>query len=594
MDAVLPERLLHNPLKLREHLASGASTNPTQGALELSTLLTTPALDRLHGKALVECLEAAWDSASEWLNLIERSIILSAPQGGLEESQELRVHSRLEAALLAGYQRAIEELRDSREPWWGLSPRLIALSRSADLLIHAAILRSQLYLDAPPGFWLSLHALIREGERTQLLRESLHTAVKHRTQASLQERYIAVALLNTASPEGMPANEIPPLHACLLDLARHTAIQTALDNKPSSLLRFHLERDEPPVLEHAPEELPALDTRLIDPTPVIRALRALLAQNDLDHLYIKDCAVMLSRATLERCVERLSDRAERKSQRASAAGQACLWSGRPHIIHRLQQRAEHPQAWKECLIAAGPSVPPPAEPAPMQIDQEGQLEPPRETLRLTPLRRAHTAGELWEMVSQRRLMTDKPSDTPSPQPSGSVRSHASLPASPGLVRGWTLLDASLQGLRLRGPATSCQHLKVGEPLLIEFPQATHDSYVIGVLRWQKGNSEPHVDIGIEVLARSTLPLRASGPQSNTTAWFDALIMTQSTLGNAPLIMLPNNNYHAGTPIMTTHAGAMVQLRLGRKMLQTAAIAVFQFREERPVEGNTTAHPMTRM
>ncbi|MEW6765382.1 MAG: hypothetical protein AB1344_06315 [Pseudomonadota bacterium] len=587
MDAGLTEQLLHSPDKLREHLASQASMSPMRDALALSAVLSSSEFALLHGKTLVECLEAAWPSASEWLKSIERKINLACNQSNSEECEDLHAHNRLSSSLLDGYQRSIEELRGTREPWWGSSPRLIALTRAADLLVRTAILRRQLYNGTPDKLWLSLHALIQEAERTHLLTKSFQHGNREAAEPSLQARYIAFALLNTASPEGMPAHEIPPLHAYLLHLASQTTLGATLHNQPGSFLLLHLECDAPPVLEHDIATLNAIDARLIDPAPVIHALRLMLAQSDQDHLLVRESAVVLSRATIERCIERLGERAERKSQRSTAKGIACLWSGRCSVIHRLQQRANIPQAWRECVNAPPEASPPPEEI--IHLDREGVDAPPRETLRLTPLRRSHSADELWEMVSQRHLIEDKQTggktSDHSPQPAGDLKPSK-------LIHGMSLLDASLQGLRLRGPSPAGQPLKVGDPLLIEFPDASRDGYVIGVLRWQKSLGEQHVEVGIEVLAHSALPLRVSAPQSNTTAWFDALIMTQSMLGNAPLIMLPNNNYHAGSVIMTSHEGTMVQLRLGRKMLQTAAIAVFQFRGEHPAE-DEAAYSMPR-
>ncbi|MFZ5579802.1 MAG: hypothetical protein ACOZAQ_04970 [Pseudomonadota bacterium] len=357
MDDLRPERLLKDPAKLRQHLASRVARGPIEDASEFCELFGSTVIEGIHGTTLIDDLEAAWDYASEGLQQLERSAHTARNSTPPHESEAFKAHQRLAALILGGYQRAIEDLRGTRDPWLRKPHRLIALTRCADLLSRIALLRRQFYQDLPPGFWFSLHALLLEGERTGLLRKTMQDPLSGRTPRSLEDRYIALALFDTDGPEGIPSNEMAPLHAFLLQLAPLTCISGSPRASDEPLIHIRLEHDEPPCLEHGMKSLPANDSRLIDPGAIIRALQKALAQSGGDHLYVKDCAVMLSRSTVERCIERLIERPRRSAPRSAVEDISCVWAGRASIIHRLQQRAETPNAWQDCLDAPPRPVP---------------------------------------------------------------------------------------------------------------------------------------------------------------------------------------------------------------------------------------------
>lgn len=82
-------------------------------------------------------------------------------------------------------------------------------------------------------------------------------------------------------------------------------------------------------------------------------------------------------------------------------------------------------------------------------------------------------------------------------------------------------------------------------------------------------------MGLEIIAHSAVALRVSAAHCNTTAWFDALLLTRSRLADGPLLILPNHDYRPGDQIITLRGGDSTTIRLGEKMLQTMAVTLFR-------------------
>ncbi|HET20445.1 MAG TPA: hypothetical protein ENO16_07565, partial [Chromatiales bacterium] len=176
MDETEADRILAHPSRIKQHLASSLIGDPATDAAALVDLLEREPALHLRPMARLASLEAIFPRARETLVLIERRIVSSSIPLPASQNGMLDVHGRLAQALLDLYQQVIEGLRDAREPWWGTSPRLVALTRAADVLILIGRLRRVAYLDLPQAFWRSFHALLLEGERTRHLEKHLEAS----------------------------------------------------------------------------------------------------------------------------------------------------------------------------------------------------------------------------------------------------------------------------------------------------------------------------------------------------------------------------------------------------------------------------------
>lgn len=555
MAEILTAHVLNNPAKLQEYLAARLIGDPGRDADALCVLLEDGQVSRLRAKERLASLETVWPSAVDALNQIEQriassSVPLSSHMAGMAES-----HARLAHALLGLFQQGIEDLHDSREPWWGVSPRHVALTRAADLLTRIGLMSRLVYIDLPRDFWPGFHALLLEGERTRHMQDHLDSRAGEPGEPSLEERYIAFALLELSVPDGLPHQEIRPLHQCFLDLSGKTRI-VPVESVPEDLfIHFDLKDDRPPELGTGPRPLQSGSARTLRLAPVLEVLDELLAANPHDHVTLTDGGAMLSRSTLERTRSLLRERARRHVHRQAAEGRVCVWAGRNSIIRKLGERAGDKAA-----ASAG-----------MHILRDGIDSPPDETLRLRPLAQPPQAAELWGMVAQRHLVGDGEG-----MPAGAE--EGARPLNPAFVDApmeWRLVDVSPGGLHLRSQGGVADHLNMGEPVLVEFPQGAPGEEVIGILRWLHTHTDQTMDMGLEIIAHSAVPLRVSGAGCNTTVWFEALLVTRSRLADDPLLLLPNHDYKPGDHVVTLRGGVSTPMRLGERILQTAAVAIFR-------------------
>ncbi|MEO1750126.1 hypothetical protein [Thiofaba sp. EF100] len=555
MAEILTAHVLNAPAQLQEHLAVRLTGDPGRDADALCALLEEGQVARLRAKERLASLETVWPSAVDALNQIEQrvasnSIPLSSHMAGMAAS-----HARLAQALLGLFQQEVEDLHDSREPWWGISKRQLALTRAADLLTRIGLMCRLIYVNLPPNFWQRFHALLLEGERTRHMQDHLESRHGEHVEPSLEERYIAFALLEMSIPDGLPHQEIRPLYQCFLDLAGRTRIVPVESLPEDVFIHFDLKDDRPPELGMGQRPLQSGSMRTLRLAPVLEALDGLLAAHPHDHISLGDGGAMLSRGTLERTRSLLRERARRHVHRQTAEGRVRVWAGRNSILRKLGERAGNK----------------PAASADMHILREGIDSPPDETLHLPPQAERSRADELWDRVAHRHLVEGRAV--------GFDRGEAGAPppsaASVDTPMEWRLVDVSPGGLHLRSQGGIADHLNMGEPVLVEFPQGAPGEEVIGILRWLHTPADQIMDMGLEIIAHSAVPLRVSGAGCNTTVWFDALLLTRSRLADGPLLLLPNHDYKTGDHVVTLRGGDSTPMRLGERMLQTVAVAIFR-------------------
>ncbi|MEW6691990.1 MAG: hypothetical protein AB1340_04075 [Pseudomonadota bacterium] len=555
MAEILTAHVLNDPAQLQEHLAARLTGDPGRDADALGALLKEGQVARLRAKERLASLETVWPSAVDALNQIEQRIASSSIPLSSHMAGMAAAHARLAHVLLGLFQQGVADLHDSREPWWGISKRHIALTRAADLLTRIGLMSRLIYVDLPPDFWQSFHALLLEGERTRHMQDHLELRHGEHVEPTLEERYIAFALLELSIPDGLPHQEIRPLYQCFLDLAGGTHIVPFESLPEDVFIHFDLKDDRPPELGTGQRPLQSGSTRTLRLAPVLEALDGLLAANPHDHVTLGDGGAMLSRGTLERTRSLLRERARRHVHRQAAEGRVRVWAGRNSIIRKLSERmGERPAASTA-----------------MHILREGIDSPPDETLALNPQAELPQAAELWDMVAHRHLVGGG-AGTPAGAEEGASPSSATSVDTP---MEWRLVDVSPGGLHLRSPGGIADRLNMGEPVLVEFPQGAPGEEVIGILRWLHTHADQTMDMGLEIIAHSAAPLRVSGAGCNTTVWFDALLLTRSRLAEGPLLLLPNHDYKTGDHIVTLRSGDSTPMRLGERMLQTVAVAIFR-------------------
>lgn len=561
MDETEAARILAHPSQIEQYLASSLIGDPAMDAGALVDLLEREPSLHLRPMARLAALEAIFPLARETLALLERRIVGSSIPLSSSQNGMVGAHGRLAQTLLDLYQQVLQSLRDAREPWWGTSPRLVALTRAADLLTLIGRLRRLVYLDLPEGFWGSFHALLLEGERTRHLEKHLETSGSGGREPSLKERYIAFALLELSAPDGLPHQEMLPLHQCFLDLASKVEAVPSEEANADCFIHFDLMDERPPGLGTGQRPLRSETSRALYPRAMLEALDELLESGSRDNIMLAEGGAVISRSTLERTVQMMRERAHRHVHRQAARGVVHVWAGRTRLIRRLKAR----------LGEGADSASQTAPQAGLSLSREGVDSPAPETLRLQPLGQTPKAAELWDMVAQRHLVPGEPFQ----QPVHRETEPGSAPAPDEPFSDWQLVDASASGLHLRSQDGIVEHLNMGEPVLVEFPESSSADEVIGVLRWLHNQSDQTLEMGLEIIASSAIPVRVSGAGCNTTVWYEALLVTRSRLCDGPLLVLPNQDFKAGDHLISQRLGDSIHMQLGERLLHTAAVAIFQ-------------------
>lgn len=301
-----------------------------------------------------------------------------------------------------------------------------------------------------------------------------------------------------------------------------------------------------------------------------------------DFIYINNCAVLISRATLERVVSHLQQPVKPRHERPKTSGLCRLYSG-ISVIHRLLQEGIRLGQFRGM---------------PLQEDirlQHPGIDIPPDATNLIPNKSADAhADELWELVSRGHLLYEVPKHAE--EPFSSSANEASTLAGHG-CKLWNIRDISIDGIHLDAKRLKDDPvLSIGGLVLIEFPKDVSIDYIVGILRWEMSPNADSQEIGIETLAHEARPIRVSGSHQNTSEWYDGLLLSPSKQYSKPMLVLPNQEYRIGASIMASlplgasnqeameQNESMQEYILAHKILQTASICVFQFKDLRESTG----------
>jgi len=572
----MSELLMKSARELRAFLAQRTILNPRNELEFLVELLETAELARLQGRSKLEMLEVLWPNINSLLDVFERQINGSWQKQFYAENTLFSDFERLAKLTQKAYSDAAMAMHEQLKPWWGEYPRETALTHAINLSARIALMRLCLYIPLENGFWHQLYALWREAEHAQLLETSAKIHANSPLNSKLGEIFMGLSVMSTLSTNALPSQEIKPLLACFVQFSSKTHIYKTRPSDDYAWIGINFEHDIPPKRYNPSltDESLALNhaARFITIDPLIEVMQEMLGKFSGDFIYINECAVLISRATLERVIAQLQSPLKSRRERPKASGKCYVYSGIDVVSNLLNEGIKLGQ------FALSP------EPTPPRLIQEG-LDTPPEASNLTAYKTSDTSPEeLWELVGRGHLIYE------APHPHTSTTS-ASLNTIHEHSKPWDIIDVSMDGIRLYGDRVKDEPvLSIGSLVLVEFPDNMTVDYLIGILRWELNPSPAAHEIGIEILTHNAKPIRVSGSHQNTSAWYAALMLPPSRRSEDPLLVLPNQEYRMGSSVMaliprreSVHDAInqhepMLELILGRKILQTTSVCVFQFQD----------------
>lgn len=575
--------ILNTPREMRAFLAQRAVLDPADELRMLLQYLDAPELSRLQGRARVDMLEAMWPSIDALLNVFERQLAGSLARSNFEENASFTGFEQLAHRTAQLYIEAAVSLHRQTRPWWGEYPREIALVRGIDLSVRLALTRLAFYLPFEAGFWHRFYTLWREATHAKVLNTPAISHSRSISQRSIGQVLIGLALLATLPTNALPAQEIRPLLACFVHFSSTEQLSTTPPREEAEWVAVYFEHDLPPrrlkTTNHDDAAGNNIASLYIHVEPLVRSIETMLSEFSGDFIYINECAVLISRATLERVVHQLKHPVKQRRERPKASGECHVYCGLSTVHHLLREGIQlgHFASFDETEWP--------------KLIQEGIDTLPDETNLLQNTVAPEQVEETWEQVGRGHLIIDLPTQEDAthaasisaPSPSAASTAHQS-------AKPWKMMDVSVDGIRLRSEqASDNASISVGDIVLVEFSSAISIDYMIGILRWEKRLDALSREIGIETLTHTAQPLRISGNHQNTAEWHDALVLPTSRTSSQPLLILPNQNYRTGASVMVLlpHAAhedgmqrddTMREYILGHKILQTASVCGFQFRD----------------
>jgi hypothetical protein len=578
----MPESLMKSPHELKAFLASRTVLDPLRELDVLTALLESIHSSNSHGRAQVEMLEVLWPSVNGLIELFERQINGSWQRQCYAENASFDSFERLTKLALKCYSTAAIALHRQLKPWWGRSPREIALNRAINLSAQLAVMRLSLYIPIETGYWHDLYALWQEAEHAGFLSSEAKLTENSPLNSKLGEILIGLAVLATLPTNALPAQEIRPLLACFVHFSAQTQVSKSHLPTQGEWISLSFENDTPPKRFDqllASKALAATHvSRFITIEPLLKSMQDILNNVSSDFVYFSECAVLISRATLERVIKHLELPIKPRHDRPKIDGYCTLRSGFADITRYLQE---------DIMRGATRARSEPGNEDAPRLVEEGIDTPPDATNLIEAHESSVKAEELWDLVARGHLIYETPLNNDEDGAQTSTESTRQQ------LQTWEITDVSTNGIRLSGTrGKNDLPLSIGGLVLVEFPANISIDYMIGILRWELNPDAATHEIGIETLTHQALPLRVSGSHQDTSQWHDALLLPPSRQSKQALLVLPNQEYRLGATVMAlmtqqesdandnARSTPMLELSLGHKIMQTSSICVFQFQDAR--------------
>ncbi len=579
----MPETLMKSPRELKAFLAQRTILDPMNELEVLIELLESPELARRAGRAKLEMLEILWPGINGLLKLFERQLNGAWQRQYYAENASYLGFERLARLTQQAYSHAALALHHQSRPWWGKYPREIALTRAINLSAQMAVTRMSLYIPFEDGFWHNVYTLWQEIEHAKLFSTPAIQTGNIALESKSGEILLGLCIMATLPINALPSQEIRPLLACFVHFSSQDQITRQRPSAHSEWIGINFEHDLPPK-RYTPafeseSEAVIHASRYINLAPLTLRMQEVIDNVSGDFIYINDCAVLISRSTLEGVISHLQFPVKKRHERPKASGKCHLYSG-ISVIHyllqegiRLGQFSGMPDQEQPHLVQPGIDTPPDASHLIPDNIPESQTD------------------ELWDLVGRGHLIYEPP-QSPSLS-AGAINIESGQAIVHHGSKLWSIKDVSVDGIRLNAERIKDEALlSIGSLVLVEFPKEMSMDYLVGILRWELNPNSSNHEIGIETLAHEAKPIRVSGSHQNTSEWRDGLLLPPSRRSEQTLLVLPNHDYRTGASVMVllplvgstsdsiNQHEPMREYILGSKILQSASICVFQFSDAR--------------
>ena len=144
-----------------------------------------------------------------------------------------------------------------------------------------------------------------------------------------------------------------------------------------------------------------------------------------------------------------------------------------------------------------------------------------------------------------------------------------------LTNNCEILNQSASGLALRKTPDSQPLVAVGEIIGVKLPDK--DSWNVGAARWVQSNDAQEIELGIQLIAPSGIPLLIEAASGPLTRKHEALLLPgMEALRQTPTILAPRDTYREGMEYKLEHDDRIDRIKATRLVEQTTHFELFQF------------------
>lgn len=438
----------------------------------------------------------------------------------------------------------------------------------------------------PQNFWHDANTLYGLAEshrcaRRRVRNDELVTARRRRQ--SPAEMYTRLLLFGLAPTDGLRRGQADRLYRRMetwCRLARFPAVKT-----DDASVVYHVDLEQP----HGPRpgrpdeagsfELGGDSVRLLDLGPVLAAAQKALPQAPPEDAVLEGDQV--DAAALQRLIDSWSGRGQRASERKARSEPADVET----TLGRIQKR-----------LIADTAI---AEP-----ETGYDRSRPLGNIATLALQTIDQSDHEWQRSGKRRVKTrDMPgawSDSQETRAVPVAPSHA----TPETARGWSLVDTSRTGFRLRWDGSGSSPANVGELVALheqlqgtEDPEKPRERWVVGVIRRVRMIDDARFDAGVETLGQYPAPAVVRREPANPHRKRDrgnepsepALMLPALKRLEIPAtLVVPAHMFHEGETLELDMHERVLRIELGPVRHSSAAFTRFDMAPAPPRGKRSTA------
>jgi cyclic-di-GMP-binding protein len=436
-------------------------------------------------------------------NGLQSYLLHSTPPLGPKKAQLAELIRRLHVEMAYGYKCCLRDLSRARV----LLRRKLRSALCIERALHhlsEVLLRSYLvYLPYPNSIWRETHELYRLAESLDVVDDTLaSTADSSEPSVSIGERYVRTLLMGLANPYQLAHNVAQQLHTFVAHWAKQANVRRNVDAKDATgCFWIDLTADAPPVPLTKKNQEISDSARVLDARPLLKILQRLVARLDAGEPVEKlklgiDCLDSTCADLLRRMSRALGEGARRRYARRQRSSNVfvCVGLNAIHFFATGQRPFAtylHTFPW---------------------FDRPGRLveSPDVAFIELEEENTATNAFPLTEDSSK-----------------AATESHR--------VDRWQLRDIGPQGMSLARYGDASTPVRVGELIGIQQPSDL-GRWRAAAIRWIKSPEPNSVEVGVELLAPTAVPVAMRLPGSANAAPGLSLPATEVTRRPATLLL----------------------------------------------------------